>query len=387
MSTSKIGIKNKICAACQQFMSVQNYRKDSRSHDGFHNICKECLKNGRSPVKKTTHKECKQCLRFMPVSDFDPSKKHKDGYGNKCKECKDYNQKSAVRRWQKEHPESMNQRSKTFREENPAYMKAYYHREKEKIEEKRKSPTGKSKQEVQDERIDRMKIHNEEKKKRFKQQRDEITRQLIDQEEESMIYPGPLSIDQQAILQDTSKRVAVLHGRRAGISTAFFIKIEQFLRYNPNSRVLYVAPCDSLATRAKKTIELFLDKRVIKYAFDDNKTILENKCSIYYTDKKSDFILELIPKYDLIVIEDFDYISDSYTRSVIKDARDDASLYLYSSVHNKNSVLTDIFEHKIQPNFSVYQVPGGLCIPDKVQESLQGLLSETMFNQEMLAEF
>ena len=215
-----------------------------------------------------------------------------------------------------------------------------------------------------------------------------MTRRFFEEERHNMIYPGKFTDYQEKILQDNSTRIAVLHGRRAGISTIFNVKTERFLRSNPKKRVLFISAMDPQAQCSKNNVELFLKKQGESFISDREKIVLKNQAYAFFTSPSNDLIPELVKEFDLIIVEEMNHMSEIFLLNVIENTKETSTLCLFGSIPAKGTsfVVQQILKNKEEHGFSTYQIHGGLYLPESLLESLQEALPKEIYRREFLCQ-
>jgi len=145
----------KRCIKCNEFKGVGEFHRDSKSVDGFRNICKLCCKKchldgfkklEKNKVETIIEKECASCGKIKKLTEFHKNKYQYDGLQRVCKKCrhKYYVEKDYIRvsEYGKKRYAKMDKnvlfklRKKRYnknKELEKINMKKYYENNKEKI--------------------------------------------------------------------------------------------------------------------------------------------------------------------------------------------------------------------------------------------------------------
>ena len=109
----------KECRICHILKPFSSYIKDSRTKDGYRNLCTACNNKIREEavmIWASQRKEkglelkkiqCRICNRILPVEMFSRNRREKKGYYNLCKDCTKQREQKAEVRWERERKEAM----------------------------------------------------------------------------------------------------------------------------------------------------------------------------------------------------------------------------------------------------------------------------------------
>lgn len=125
----------KICIKCNENKNVDDFYKRSEDKTKYHNICKTCYRNFKTPTNNIYIKTCSKCKKQKSIQQFAiRSYKNKKYYRNNCLDCEN----EYKRKWEESNPEKQNiyaqNRKNTIEQlklENPKAYEEMRQKEKE----------------------------------------------------------------------------------------------------------------------------------------------------------------------------------------------------------------------------------------------------------------